>query len=379
MKRTFIAFITASIAALLLFSGCQSEPASEFPGEDATYSEDVANLGVSNRFAGIVTSSGETKIEKDESRAIAKVKVSAGDTVKKGQVLFVYDSEQAQLNYDKANLELEQLNYSIQSYNDQKAVLEKEKASAGEGEQLSYTIQIQEIDTNIREAEYNIKAKEKEVAKLKDGLKNLKVKSPINGKVQSINAEGSMDSNGSELPYMVLMNTGLYRVKAYINETNAMELYEGAKVIVRSRKNDSTWTGTVTMVDFNSPASSQQGYMSEDITEVSSSSKYPFYVELDDDTGLLLGEHVYVEVDVEFSVPEPEDAEGEDGMEFADEAMPEGMEFADEAMPEDAEFAGEAMPEDMEFSDDSGMEGPDMNGPGANDMYEMESAVIDGP
>ncbi len=289
MKKLLV--ITISLLCLLALSACGSGSSSNFPNEDE-YSSEQLEIGSVNRFAGVIVASGETRVEKDENKTLASVSVAAGDTVTQGQVLFTYDSAQAQLDYDKAAIELEQLNISLQSYSEQKTSLEAEKANAGEGEQLSYTIQIQELETSIRETSYNISLKQKEVEKLANALNNLEVKAPTAGKVQSVNTDGGTDANGSPLPFIVIMQTNAFRVKAYINEENAGDLSLGAPVTVRSRVSDDTWQGTVSSIDFENPIQSASDMGDSD---VSSSSKYPAYIELSNSDGLMLGQHVFVE------------------------------------------------------------------------------------
>ena len=290
MKKILV--LTISLLCLLSLSACGNGSSSNFPNEDE-YASGLIDLGSVNRFAGVIVASGETRVEKDDSKTLASVSVSTGDTVTAGQVLFTYDSQQAQLDYDKAAIELEQLNITLQSYSEQKSALEAEKANAGEGEQLSYTIQIQELDTSIRETSYNISLKQKEVEKLGNALNNLEVKAPASGKVQSVNTEGGTDANGAALPFIVIMQTNAFRVKAYINEENAGDLSLGAPVIVRSRVSDDTWSGTVASIDFENPSQSASGDMGT--ADVSSSSKYPVYIDLADSEGLMLGQHVFVE------------------------------------------------------------------------------------
>lgn len=289
MKKLLV--ITISLLCLLALSACGSGSSSNFPNEDE-YSSEQLEIGSVNRFAGVIVASGETRVEKDENKTLASVSVAAGDTVTQGQVLFTYDSAQAQLDYDKAAIELEQLNISLQSYSEQKTSLEAEKANASEGEQLSYTIQIQELETSIRETSYNISLKQKEVDKLANALNNLEVKAPTAGKVQSVNTDGGTDANGSPLPFIVIMQTNAFRVKAYINEENAGDLSLGAPVTVRSRVSDDTWQGTVSSIDFENPIQSASDMGDSD---VSSSSKYPAYIELSNSDGLMLGQHVFVE------------------------------------------------------------------------------------
>ena len=74
---------------------------------------------------------------------------------------------------------------------------------------------------------------------------------------------------------------------------DAAALREGTEVIIRSRVSDQTWKGSVDTVDWNNPVQQQSYYDSD----TSLSSKYPFYVALDEGDGLLLGQHVYIEPD----------------------------------------------------------------------------------
>ena len=76
---------------------------------------------------------------------------------------------------------------------------------------------------------------------------------------------------------------------------------EGARAIIRSRVDENlVWHGTYTAVDTKNPNNSNNNMMygmsSEDASQTTSTS-YPFYVELDASDGLLLGQHVYIEQD----------------------------------------------------------------------------------
>ena len=59
------------------------------------------------------------------------------------------------------------------------------------------------------------------------------------------------------------------------------------------------WLGTVSLVDYENPTQGNDNnmYYGMATDEMTTSSKYPFYVELDSTEGLLLGEHVYMELD----------------------------------------------------------------------------------
>ena len=66
-----------------------------------------------------------------------------------------------------------------------------------------------------------------------------------------------------------------------------------------SRTDDRTWTGTVTLVDYESPTQENPNamYYGTSSDEMTTSSKYPFYLELDSTDGLLLGQHVYLQLE----------------------------------------------------------------------------------
>ena len=73
---------------------------------------------------------------------------------------------------------------------------------------------------------------------------------------------------------------------------------EGNRIRIESRVDPTAvWTGTVTLVDYENPTQgSSNRYSSSGSDDMSSSSRYPFYVELDSSDGMLLGQHVYLSV-----------------------------------------------------------------------------------
>ena len=291
---------TLGLAALLAFSlaGCGK-------GGTAVYVQSVSDLtgfgGIApgDRFGGLVVSENVTEIQKDSDKNIESLLVREGDDVKEGQELFSYDTQQLQLTLDKQRLELEQLQASIENFNTQIADLEKDQKKASANNKLQYTIQIQSLQVDLKEAELNLAAKEKEVAKSENILENAVVCAPVTGRIQSISENGT-DNYGNPLPYITIQQAGSYRVKGTIGELQLGSIMEGTRLKITSRT-DSTlcWYGTVTLVDYESPiqGNNMDMYYGNSVDEMSSSSKYPFYIELDSVDGLLLGQHVYLELD----------------------------------------------------------------------------------
>ena len=296
--KKWLAFALAAL--MLCLTGC---------GESGTavYVQSVAELsgmgGIApgDRFAGIVVSENVAEVNRDSDKTIEELLVKAGDDVTEGQILFSYDTEQLQLTLDKQRLELEQLLATIENYKDQIADLEKQKKRVYASAQLQYTVQIQSLQVDLKEAELKLKAKEQEVAKSEDVLQNADVKAPVTGRVQAINENGT-DQYGNPMAYITIQQSGSYRVKGTLGELQRGGIMEGTRMRIVSRTDESVfWLGTVTLVDYENPSqgNSNNMYIGMGGDEMASSSKYPFYIELDHTDGLILGQHVYLEVEKE--------------------------------------------------------------------------------
>ena len=290
--------IGAVLLSALLLTGCGK-------GGPVVFVQSVAQLsglgGIApgDRFAGVVVSENVAEIQKDGDRTIDELLVREGDDVTEGQALFSYDTDELQLTLDKQSLELEQLKASIENYKAQIKDLEKTKKRVSVDKQLSYTIQIQSLQVDLKEAELNIKAKETEVERSKSILENATVTSPVNGRVQSVSESGT-DNYGNPLPYITIQQSGAYRVKGTLGELQRGGILEGDRIRILSRTNpDQFWLGTVTLVDYENPSqgSNMDMYYGSNSDEMTSASKYPFYVELDSTEDLMLGQHVYLELD----------------------------------------------------------------------------------
>lgn len=296
--KKWLAFALAAL--MLCLTGC---------GESGTavYVQSVAELsgmgGIApdDRFAGLVVSENVAEVNRDSDKTIEELLVKAGDDVTEGQILFSYDTEQLQLTLDKQRLELEQLLATIENYKDQIADLEKQRKRVYASAQLQYTVQIQSLQVDLKEAELKLKAKEQEVAKSEDVLQNADVKSPVTGRVQAINENGS-DQYGNPMAYITIQQSGSYRVKGTLGELQRGGIMEGTRMRVVSRTDESVfWLGTVSLVDYENPSqgNSNNMYIGMGADEMTASSKYPFYIELDNTDGLILGQHVYLKVEKE--------------------------------------------------------------------------------
>lgn len=295
------AIIITAAAVLIAAAGVVTwQLTSGFSGDSQTllYAESVGkmtNTDMSqNRFAGVIEAQNALNINLENNQTVKEIFVTQGQTVEVGTELFSYNTDEISMNLEQANLEVEKITNSIESLKSQIESLKKEKANAPSSEQLSYTTQIQELEMNVRQEEYNKKVKELEVSRLKDSLENSVVTSTIDGVVQEINENPSYDQyTGNQKPFMSILATGKYRVKGTVNELSVRSIYRGMPVIIRSRADESIiWSGTVDNIDTQKPETGNQNMMGG---ESGGSTKYPFYVSLESSDGLMLGQHVYIE------------------------------------------------------------------------------------
>lgn len=302
MKR-FLSMAAAGALALGLLSGCAGGSSGEAVSVEAvSLITGVNEGGMADSYAGKVVSGETAELKKDDDKTVLEVLVEEGDMVSAGDVLFSYDTEAMQLSLDKLYLDRESLDNTVAAAENEIAELERQKKSAPSDQQLSYTLQINSREADIREAEYNMALKDKEIEAMENSMENTEITSPISGRVMSVGSVEGEDLNddGTAGAFITVMDVSAYRVEGYVNELNRGAVYEGMEVCVRSRVEETlTWHGTITSIDWENPVSGNSNNMMYAVgdggDEMTSSSRYPFYVVLDNTDGLLLGEHVYIE------------------------------------------------------------------------------------
>ena len=304
-----------------------------FYGKDAGSSSDsvvyVSSVSVitgteseaTNRFAGVVEPQETVNVKIESGRKVKEVQVKTGDEVKAGQLLFEYDLSSIEDDLKQSQLDLDRLKNEAISLNEQIATLEAEKKKAKAEDQLSYTIEIETNKMNLKKNEYSQKSKTAEIEKLQSATTNTEVRSEIDGVIQKIDTSKmstddgdsvddssamdsmSNDSSSDSSAFITILSTGAYRVKGKVNELNRDSIIPGESVIIRSRVDSTkTWKGTMGSIDVNNGSTEDDSNnywgMSSTSDDQTSSTSYPFYVELDSSDGLMLGQHVYIERDI---------------------------------------------------------------------------------
>lgn len=245
-----------------------------------------------NRYSGVVESSETVDINQDGNKSITEMYFEVGQKVRKGDKLFSYDTTEASNSIAQKKLDIEAQNNEIAAQNN---TIEDYKAELNKGgDKVEIQARINEASYAIRQAQNTIKATQTEIDQLNKQIENSTVLSTIDGIIKEVNREGGTDESGNKKPLVSITQTSDFRVKGSISEMGSIS--EGTNVIVRSRINeDQIYKGTVTKVETDPQSNSNNNFSRADSGE--SASKYPFYVSLDNNKGLKLGQHVYIEVD----------------------------------------------------------------------------------
>ena len=256
----------------------------------------AANTVSDLQFSGVVEPQETKEIKLDTSKKVADVAVKEGDHVNAGDPLFTYDVESMQLELQQGNVDIERMENEIASNKQQITQLESEKKNAGADDKLTYTTQIQSLQTDIAKSEYDIKTKKIELEKLQNTIDNATVKAEIAGTVQSLKTVEQLQSDGTDV-LMKIMSDGEFRVKCTISEQNIQSIYQDEPMVLRSRVDDSSWKGTISEISTEADNSQNNSMMYGSSDDMTTASKYPFYVTLDSSDGLMLGQHLLVSMD----------------------------------------------------------------------------------
>jgi len=248
-----------------------------------------------NYYGGVVEPQNTWDVQRDTGREIAEIYVAVGDAVTTGQKLFAYDTSDTEMTLKQAQLELDGVNNEIDGYAGQiRELTQLRSETSDEAARLGYTEQINEMEIALRQAQLNLQTKQLEIDNIRKSMDNAVVTSTMDGVVKQVNPNAGYDQTA----FMTILATGSYRIKATVDELNVSSLYEGMAVRIHSRSDASrTWEGTITAIDTENTADSNQGgdFYYGGYNGGEQATKYYFYVSLTTADDLLLGQHVYVE------------------------------------------------------------------------------------
>ena len=292
--RTKLRYIALGLCLILGLSGCGEKVYVPVVRVDSLTG---AALAV-DQFSGVVVSDSSVTVASESGKTVAELLVKEGDKVTQGQKLFSYDSDELELSLDKQELDLDRLEAEIKEIKAQIKDVETDLKKAKDDTKTQLNIQLRQLETELTQSTYDQEDLKTDIAYTKKMLKNVDVKSPIDGTVRTINTDNPEE-------YIIIQQAGAYRVKGLLNEMAMnMGLMEGSAVEIVSRLDpNQIWTGMVSLVDYeNAEQNSYDSMYYGNTGGMNSTSSYPFYVTLDYTDGLLLGQHVYIRM----AIPKPD-------------------------------------------------------------------------
>lgn len=279
------------------------------PREGTVYVQSVSAItgvgpaGTRSRYAGVVEPKNVIKVDPDKDLTVKETFVSAGDKVKEGAPLFSYDVDSLQISYDQLQLDIQGLENGIKTGTEKAESLKKQLTRVPSYRKYEIQMNIQTEELEVRKKEYELTGKRKQAEEMAEALENTVVLSPVTGTVRSVksNTSGGQDygygygGETEESAYITIVAGNDYCVKGTVSEQTIHTLREGMEVRVLSRVDEAVWPGRIYKVNTEEAKQNTGRYYYYGGDSGEQASKYEFFVELDTNEGLLMGQHVYIE------------------------------------------------------------------------------------
>lgn len=267
-------------------------PLADIMGANSSYSTNV--------FMGVVEGQESTSLTKSSERELDTVFVSEGDFVDVGTPLFSYKTDKLTAENTQLGFEIERANLQIKEYTDNitknQAELAKIKTDTEEDKNTKERLnnEINGWATDIQISQNTIAQTEAKIAENNKKIGNSTVNSTVAGVITRV----ADDTNPytTDGTFITILASKEMRVKGQINEQNVWAINVDEPVTLRSRVDkEQTWHGTISKIDTESKQEENNNSYGGGNSE-GSSTKYPFYVTLDESDGLMMGQHLYIEL-----------------------------------------------------------------------------------
>ncbi|MBS4068472.1 MAG: efflux RND transporter periplasmic adaptor subunit [Sulfurimonas sp.] len=211
-------------------------------------------------LSGTVISDNRKMITSRFMGFVTEVKVSEGDFVKKGDLLYTIDSKEIDSALTQVELGISQAQLNLQMYQNQymnvklnlerhKRLLEKDMVSRFEVENL--ILAEQNLANIIDIAKKQVIQAQARLEEVKNQYRYLNITAPNNGVVVSKNIKvGEMAMPG--MPALELSDLTNLKISAEISEDNLRFIQEGKKVVINIPSQNINTIGTVSAIIPNS-------------------------------------------------------------------------------------------------------------------------------
>lgn len=310
-KRSgWMRIITLLLVLSLLGSGAYYLYQRDFSGSgESAYVQSVSaitgggSVGLYAQYNGIVEAKDVVEVNPTGSMPIKECYVSAGSKVAEGDPLFCYDVDDLELQYAQIEIDISGVENNLRTYRDQLSALNTKLSKAKTDERYAIELDIQTVELDIRKAEFDLEDKHRRADEMQAVIDASEVLSPVTGTVRSVrDSSGAYDpfgygSGDGSSAYITIIAGTAFCVKGSVNEQTIYTLYVGMPVLIRSRVNDRVCRGTIYRIDTDSPDNGQNGMVYYDGGE--RASKYAFYVEPESIEGLMIGQHVLIDLNTD--------------------------------------------------------------------------------
>lgn len=275
MLRTKLIALGLAVAALLSLTACSGGNDTSSSAQDAVgvavQVEEVSarSIAVENKVSGKVVADNETSILVAATAKCTAVYAQAGDTVQAGDKICALDLAATLAQYNAANITYQS---TVQQYNDQKAILDKQIQLAQDN--VTNTKALFEIGAasqlEIDQAELSLaqaqSGRDSALAQLEAGMQSYKsnleqlqlvvehvdnqgnVIAPVSGTLVSLSAT----ENGyvsSSMPVAVIDSADQMKITVSVSEALVPKLAIGDKADVAVSAVDQTFTATIRAVE----------------------------------------------------------------------------------------------------------------------------------
>lgn len=272
--------------------------------EGSAYVQSVAEIaglgpvGMKAQYNGVVEAKDVIEINPSANMTVKECFVSTGSKVNEGDPLFRYDVDDLTLSHAQLLIDITGMENGLRTNREQLESLNKRLEKAKEKDRYGIELEIQTIELDIKKAEFDLADKQQKAEEMQTLIDASVVFSPVTGTVRSVRDDTQSDpfgygGSGSNAYISIIAGTD-FCVKGTVNEQTIYTLYPGMPVLIRSRVSDAVYRGTIYRIDTDSTASEQPVYYYDGGGD--RASKYAFYVEPESIEGLMVGQHVLIDL-----------------------------------------------------------------------------------
>lgn len=243
---------------------------------------------------GMVTNDSTQEIYLSDAKTIKEIYVKMGDTVKVGDPLIAYDTQELNLNIERkkidvsnAEIQLAKLQYDFSCAKNTPVISEDDEDAAGYTFEV-WVERVNTLDYQVKAQEIRVRQKKLELETMQKSASDGVVYAEVDGEVKSLGDPKNPLKNGK--PFMVVSgDEGLY-VSGTISELSLDNVTVGTVITANSWESGMSFEATITEISDIPTSSNSWGDGNPNV------SYYGFTAYIEDSTGLRNGEYLDLQI-----------------------------------------------------------------------------------